>query len=114
MTKKLKMVRVGGIEITPITECERRRLNARIERKYERLRKRYKDIHGKVVDWVSYSFEEGLLYISIRFKDKTDFSLQFTARIVTDGIDLSDVKTENRKVIREYYRRRDDPEGEDS
>ena len=105
MTKKRKTVRVGDIEITPITAKERRQLDARINKTYERLRKQYKEIHGKAVDWVSYSYEEGLLYINIRFKDKTNFSLQFSSQIVTDGIDFSDMKTGDDKIIREFYRR---------
>ena len=59
---------------------------------------------GEIVDWVSHTFEDGSLYVSIRFKDKTDFSLQFSAKILTDSIDLSDVSTGNFKMIREYYR----------
>jgi len=113
MTKKRKTVRVGDIEITPITANERRQLDARINKTYERLRKQYKEIHGKAVDWISYSFEEGRLYISVRFMDKTHFSMQFSTRIVTDGIDFSDVKTGNSEIIREYYRRRQDQERED-
>ena len=105
MSKKHRTVRVAGIEITPITEKERRRLKARIEKKYEKLRKRYKEIHGKAVDWVGHSYEEGFLYINIRFKDKTNFSLQFSSQIVTDGIDFSDMKTGDDKIIREFYRR---------
>jgi hypothetical protein len=46
--------------------------------------------------------------VSIRFKDKTDFSLQFSAKILTDSIDLSDVSTGNFKMIREYYRMEDE------
>jgi len=57
---------------------------------------------------LSYSFEDGSLYIAIRFKDKTDFSLRFSPQIVTDGIDLSDMSSGNFKLIREYYKRRDE------
>ena len=35
------------------------------------IRKRYKEIRGKRVDWISYNDEEGLLYVGIRFTDKT-------------------------------------------
>jgi len=107
MTKKLKPVRVGKITVTPITQKERRRLNRRLKKRQEKLRKKYREIHGKVVDWVSHHIEEGSLYVSIRFKDKTDFCLQFSSEIVTGGIDLSDVKTGNYEVIREYYRNGD-------
>jgi len=34
--------------------------------------------------------------------------LQFSAKILTDSIDLSDVSTGNFKMIREYYRMEDE------
>jgi hypothetical protein len=46
--------------------------------------------------------------VCIRFMDKTEFSLQFSPQIQTDSIDLSDMTTGNFKMIREYYRRRDE------
>ena len=59
--------------------------------------------------WIgSHTFEDGSLYVSIRFRDKTDFSLQFSAKILTDSIDLSDVSTGNFKMIREYCRMEDE------
>ena len=105
MSRKSRTVRVGNITVTAITAKEHRRLEKRIKRCHQKLRSRYREIHGKVVDWVNYSFEEGSLYVSIRFKDKTDFSLRFSPQIVTDGIDLSDINTGDFKLIREYYRR---------
>ena len=62
----------------------------------------------KIVDWVRHSVEEGNVYVCIRFMDKTEFSLQFSPHILTDGIDLSDMSTGNFKMIREYYRRQDE------
>jgi hypothetical protein len=94
-------VLVGNIEVTPLTAKQHRRLEERIKKRHEKLRKRYREIHGKTVDWISYSFEDGSLYIDIRFKDKTDFSLRFSPQIVTDGIDLSDMSSGNFKLIRE-------------
>ena len=105
MSRKVKTVRVGNITVTPITAKEHRRLDKRIKKRHEKLRRRYREIHGKAVDWVNYSFEEGTLFVSIRFKDKTDFSLQFSPQIITDAIDLSDMSTGNFKLIREYYQR---------
>jgi hypothetical protein len=108
MTKKAKTVLVGNVTVTPITAKERGRLERRIKNRHEKLRKRYREIHGKVIDWVSHNFEQGSLYVNIRFKDKTDFSLRFSPQILTDGIDLSDISTGDLKMIREYYRRRDE------
>jgi len=105
MTEKPKAVRVGNTTVSPLTAKEHNILEEKIKKRHERLRSRYREIHGKIVDWVNYSFEDGSLYVSIRFTDKTDFSLQFSPKILTDGIDLSDMSTGNFKMIREYYRR---------
>lgn len=105
MTKSPKPAR-GNIKVRPITAQERIILAKKISKRHERLRNRYPEIHGKVVDWVSHCIEEGTLYVNIRFKDKTDFSFEFSPQIVTDGIDLGDMSTGNFKMIREYYRRR--------
>jgi hypothetical protein len=40
--------------------------------------------------------------------DKTEFSLQFSPKIRTDGIDLSDMSTGDFELIREYYRNKDE------
>jgi hypothetical protein len=36
--------------------------------------RRYRGVQGKVVHWVEHRFEEGLLYIHVRFTDKTELS----------------------------------------
>ena len=84
----------------------RREITERVTKCHERLRNRYLEIHGKVVDWVSHSFEEDSLFVTIRFMDKTELSLQFSPKIVTDSVDLSNLGTGNFKMIREYYRRK--------
>lgn len=108
MSTGTKKVLVGNIEVTPLTSKQHRRLEERVKKRHEKLRNKYREIHGKTVDWVNYSFEDGSLYIDIRFKDKTVFSLRFSPQIVTDGIDLSDMSSGNFKLIREYYKRRDE------
>jgi hypothetical protein len=107
MSMNRKIMQTCDLAVTPLTTAERKRLNKKIQGRYEQLRNKYRQIHGKVVDWVSHTFEEGSLYIDIRFKDKTEFSLRFSPQIVTDEIDLSDVSTGDIKIIREYYRRRE-------
>src|ERR1700689_372378 len=106
--EKPKTVRVGKITVTQISPQEREILAQKIKERHARLRNRYREIHKKVVDWVSHSVEQGSVYVCIRFMDKTEFSLQFTPQILTDSIDLSDMSTGNFKMIREYYRRRDE------
>jgi hypothetical protein len=106
--EKPKTVRVGNITVTQISPKEREILARKIKKRHDRLRNRYREIHKKVVDWVSHSVEQGSVYVCLRFMDKTEFSLQFTPQILTDSIDLSDMSTGNFKMIREYYRRRDE------
>ena len=106
MTNKSKAVRVGNAEIKPITARERKRLDKRIAARHEKLRKKYPEIHGKVVDWISHSVEENSLYVTVRFKDKTQFSLSFIPQIATHSVDLSDMSTGDFKMIRQYHTRR--------
>ena len=56
--------------------------------------------------WISHSFKDNGLFVSIRFTDNKEFSLQFSSTILTDSIDLSDMSTGNFEMIREYYRRK--------
>jgi hypothetical protein len=105
---KPKAIQVGNITVTQISPKEREILAQKIKKRHGRLRNRYREIHKKIVDWVSHSVEEGSVYVCIRFMDKTEFSLQFSPQILTDSIDLSDMSTGNFKMIREYYRRRDE------
>jgi hypothetical protein len=106
---KPKAVQVGNITVAPISAKQQKILEEKIKKRHERLRRRYREVHGKIVDWVSHSLvEDGSLYVSIRFMDKTDFSLQFSPTILTDSIELSDISTGNFKMIREYHRREDE------
>jgi len=108
MTKKPKVVWVGSTPVTPISAKERRKIDKRIKKRYDRLRNRYKEIRGKKVDWIDHSYEEGLLYVGVRFMDGTYFSLQFSPQIVTDGIEFSDMSSGDDEILKVYYRMRDD------
>ena len=96
----------GGVK--PVSPKERRKWERVGEKKNEELRSKYRAVHGKVVDWVDHVIEDGYLFVSIRFKDKTDFCLLFSPKIVTDEIALCDVRTGNFRVLRQYFRRRGD------
>ena len=110
--KKTKAVMVDGIPIKPISPAEHRRLERRIKKKYEKLRRRYPEVHGKKVDWISHWHEEGYLSFNVRFTDGKNFSILCSPTIVTNVVDFSDVKTGDSVIIREYYKRRDDDGGE--
>lgn len=87
----------------PINTKGRNTVGGKATNREERLRRRYRAIHGKVVDWVDYyTVEDGSLYISVRFKDNTDFSLCFFPRIITDRVELCDSTTEDFEIIQLY------------
>jgi hypothetical protein len=104
MAKKPKVVWIGSTPITPISVKERRKIDKRIKKRYERLRRRYPEVHGKVVDFISHSIEDGTLYFSVHFKDKTDFSLRYACDMFVVGADFCDFKTGDFEMIREYMR----------
>jgi hypothetical protein len=105
---KPKTVRVGNVTVTQISPKERELLAEKIKQRHDLLRNRYREIHGKIVDWASYSFRDGSLYVSFRFTDKTDFSLQFSLKVLTESIDLFDVSTGNFEMIRRYPKTADE------
>ena len=102
--RKPKVTWVDGTPITPFTAKERRRIDKRIKKKYERFRRRYPEVHGKVVDFITHSIEDGTLYFSVRFKDKTDFSLRYACDMFAVGADFCDFKTGDFEMIHEYMK----------
>jgi hypothetical protein len=64
--------------------------------------KRYPGVRGKVVDWAEHIFEEGMLFVRVRFTDKTElcWTLQ-TAHVIMEA-DLSDWKSGNFKQLKRY------------
>ena len=99
-----KATSAGDTALTPITAKERSNLDERIKKKYDRFRRRYPEIHGKVVDFITHSIEDGTLYFSVRFKDKTDFSLRYGCDMFVVGADFCDFKSGDFEMIREYMR----------
>ncbi len=102
--RKPKAVCDGDPPLTPITAKERREIDKSIKRKYDRFRRRYPEVHGKVVDFITHSIEDGTRYFSVRFKDKTDFSLRYACDMFVVGADLCDFKTGDFEMIREYMK----------
>src|SRR5438309_11908482 len=102
--KKPKTVMVDGIPIKPVSPAEHRRLERRIKKKYDRFRRRYPEVHGKVVDFITHSIEDGTLYFTVRFKDKTDFSLRYACDMFVVGADFCDFKTGDFEMIHEYMK----------
>src|SRR5713101_6333553 len=106
MPKKTKPKAVcdGDTPLTPITAEERRKIAKSIKKKYDGFRRRYPEVHGKVVDFITHSIEDGMLYFSVRFKDKADFSLRYACDMFVVGADFCDFKTGDFEMIRQYMR----------
>lgn len=104
MSKKRKVVWVGSTPITAISAAEHRRLEKRIKKKHEMLRRRYPEVHGKVVDFINHTIADGTLYFSVRFRDKTDFSLRYSCGMFVVGADISDMSAGDLEIIREYMK----------
>jgi len=100
--KKSKVVPVGGTPLTPMSAKERRKIAQSTKKLYDRLRRRYPEVHGKVVDFISHSIEDGTLYFAVRFSDKTEFSLRYACDMFVVGADFCDFKTGNFEMIRKY------------
>lgn len=61
--------------------------------------RRYPGLRGKVVDWVEHTFEEGRLYINIRFTDHTEICWQIATTLTIEQGDLSDWKSGDFKQL---------------
>ena len=104
MTKKPKVVWVGSTPVIPLTPDERKKLHKLMKERLEMRRKKYPEVRGKVVDYISHAIDDGMLSINVCFKDKTIFSFRFACDLFIVGADLSDWKTGNYDIIREYMK----------
>jgi hypothetical protein len=66
--------------------------------------RQYRGLRGKVVDWVEHKFEEGLLYIHVRFVDKTELCWRIATRMTIEEGDLSDWKSGDFKQLRVFVK----------
>jgi hypothetical protein len=66
--------------------------------------RRYRGVQGKVVDWVEHSFEEGSLYINVRFTDKSELSWRIVTRMTIEESDLADWTSGDFKQLRVFVR----------
>jgi len=102
--KRPKVVWVGNTPITPITARESRKINQRTRKRREKLRKRYPEIHGRVVDYLTYSIDDGALFLNVTFKDRTIFSLRFACEIFIVGADFGDSRSGDLEITRDYMK----------
>ncbi len=90
--------------MTPITAKERREIEKRSKQRAARLRRKYPEVHGKVVDFITHTVDDGTLYFTVRFMDKTSFCLRYACDMFPVSADLSDWSGGNYNVIREYMK----------
>lgn len=83
---------------------ERKAIKKRLTHRYETLRKKYPEVNGRVVDFITHAVEDGTLYFTIRFTDKTVFSLRYRCELVAVGAELGNWKTGDLKRIRQYMK----------
>jgi hypothetical protein len=95
---------VGGTPTAPVSANERGKIDKRIKKRDERFRRRYPEVHGRIVDFITHSIEDGTFYFTVRFKDKTDFSLRYACDMFVIGAEFCDVKTVDFEMVREYMR----------
>jgi hypothetical protein len=65
--------------------------------------KQYPGIKGKVVDFADHAFEEGMLYIRVRFTDNTELCWRITSSTLIEEADLSDWKTGDFRQICVFF-----------
>jgi hypothetical protein len=106
-TRDAKVMMADDISMKTRTAAEMRRLEARFKKNTEKLRRRYPEVHGKKVDWISHGHEDGCCFFNVRFIDGKDFSVMCHPEIVTDDIEFSDMKTGDERIIRKYKRPQD-------
>jgi hypothetical protein len=64
--------------------------------------KQYPGVHGKTVDWAEHVFEEGMMYVQVRFTDKTELCWTLETAHVLRESDLSDWQTGDCKQLKVY------------
>jgi hypothetical protein len=87
-----------------ITAKERREIAKRTKQRQEELRKRYPEVHGKVVDFITHTIDDGTLYFTVRFRDKTSFCLRYACDMFAVGAELSDWQSGDFHIIRGYMK----------
>ena len=109
MTKKrgANKPKVGLVASTPVTRTtpeQLKKLHKLMKKRLAMRRKKYSEVRGKVVDYITHSIDDGTLYFCVWFKDKTGFSLRYACDMFIVGAGYSDWNTGDQKVIRRYIK----------
>ncbi len=67
-------------------------------------RQRYLGVQGKIVEWVEHTFEEGSLYINVRFANKSELCWRIATRMTIEEADLADWTAGDCKQVRVFVR----------
>jgi hypothetical protein len=77
----------------------KKRKTAQTQKDCPKPGKQYPGVHGKIVDWAEHVFEEGMMYVRVRFTDQTELCWVMQTAHVLREADLSDWKTGNCKQL---------------
>ena len=70
----------------------------------EQAGQEYRGLRGKVVEFVEHEFEEGTLYVQVRFKDRTELCWRISTLAIIEEADLSDWKSGNLENLKVFVR----------
>jgi hypothetical protein len=70
--------------------------------------KQYPGVKGKIVEWAEHIFEEGMLYVRVRFTDQTELCWVLQTRHLILEADLGDWSTGDFKQISVYVQNESD------
>ena len=76
--------------MAPITRREGREVERRSKQREGQVRREYPEVHGKVVDFITDTINDGTLYFTVRFTDQTSFCVRYACDMFAVGAELSD------------------------
>ena len=56
------------------------------------------------MDFITHTIDDGTLYFTVRFEDKTSFCLRYACDMFPVGADLSDWRSGDFHILREYMK----------
>ena len=65
-------------------------MERRNKQQQARLRGKYPEVHGKVVDFITHTIDYGTLYFTVHFMDRTSFCVRYACDMFAVGAELSD------------------------
>src|SRR5215468_10174755 len=90
--------------MTPMAPNERREMERHSKQREGQLRRKYPEVHGKVVHFITHTIDDGTLYFTVRFTDQTSFCVRYACDMFAVGAELSDWQSGDFHIIREYVK----------